>query len=163
MKPDFSRILQTLCNHQVEFIVVGGICGVLHGAPITTFDLDIVHARSEANVQRLVAALEGLNTYYRDPGGRQLKPLILHLLTPGHHLLMTDAGPLDVLGVIGEQRGFDELYPHTVSLHLTAECTVLVLTLPMLIQTKEETAREKDRFALVILRRTLEEKRKLDK
>ncbi len=44
-KPDFLAILQTLVAHRVDFLVVGGICAVLHGAPIANkFDLDLVHS-----------------------------------------------------------------------------------------------------------------------
>jgi hypothetical protein len=48
-KPDFLAILQTLAHHKVEFIVVGGVCAVLQGAPISTFDLDLVHSRASDN------------------------------------------------------------------------------------------------------------------
>jgi len=41
----------------VETIVVGGVAAVLQGAPIATFDLDLVHRRSEENVARLQDAL----------------------------------------------------------------------------------------------------------
>ena len=34
MTPDFLAILQTLVVQRVDFLVVGGICAVLHGAPI---------------------------------------------------------------------------------------------------------------------------------
>lgn len=47
---DFRRILETLAKHGVEFIVVGGVCAVLHGAPVYTFDLDLVHSRTAENV-----------------------------------------------------------------------------------------------------------------
>lgn len=40
---DFSAILKVLARHEIEFIVVGGVCAVLLGAPVATFDLDIVH------------------------------------------------------------------------------------------------------------------------
>ena len=43
-KPDSLAILKILAIHRVDFIVVGGISGVLQGAPIATFDLDIVHS-----------------------------------------------------------------------------------------------------------------------
>ena len=33
-KPDFLYILRTLSKHEVEYIIVGGVCAVLHGAPI---------------------------------------------------------------------------------------------------------------------------------
>jgi len=43
-KPDFFAILEALAAHKVDFIVVGGVAAVLQGAPIATFDLDVVHA-----------------------------------------------------------------------------------------------------------------------
>lgn len=51
--PDFVRLIQVLCEHDVQFILVGGVCAVAHGAPITTFDMDIVHARTPENIERL--------------------------------------------------------------------------------------------------------------
>ena len=41
-------------------IVVGGVGGV-QGPPIATFDLDVVHSRHPANVERLLAALDILS------------------------------------------------------------------------------------------------------
>lgn len=32
-EPDFEAILKALAGAGVEFIVVGGVCAVLHGAP----------------------------------------------------------------------------------------------------------------------------------
>jgi hypothetical protein len=52
---------------RVEFIVVGGVAGVLQGAPIVTFDLDLVHRRTPENVQRLLGVLSSLHARYRDP------------------------------------------------------------------------------------------------
>ncbi|MGH9447686.1 MAG: hypothetical protein ACRD3O_18445 [Terriglobia bacterium] len=48
---DFLAILRVLAEDCVDFIVVGGISAVLQGAPIATFDLDVVHSRTEGNVQ----------------------------------------------------------------------------------------------------------------
>ena len=50
-KLDIEAILQTLDAHGVECIVVGGVCAILHGAPVATFDLEVVHARNAANVR----------------------------------------------------------------------------------------------------------------
>ena len=47
---DFFEILNVLCAHEVQFIVVGGVSALLNGAPIMTFDLDIVHERSPENI-----------------------------------------------------------------------------------------------------------------
>lgn len=156
-KPDFLEILRTLAAHEVAFILVGGVGAVLQGAPIATFDLDVVHSRNPENLDRLMAALTALEAVARGQGGRHLRPTRAHLASPGHQLLMTRAGPLDLLGVIGRDRGYDDLLEHTVALKVGEGLTVRVLDLRTLIQTKEEAAREKDKAVLAILRRTLQE------
>jgi precorrin-2 methylase len=55
---DYLAILKTLRSHGVDFVVVGGVCAVLHGAPLATFDLHVVHSREPRNLARLMAALE---------------------------------------------------------------------------------------------------------
>lgn len=159
-KPDFLAILQTLVQYQVDFIVVGGVCAVLHGAPIATFDLDLVHSRAPDNLPRLLAALNALDAHYRGQGGRRVRPELSHLSSPGHQLLMTCAGPLDLLGEIGKGRGYSELIVQTSELPVGGGLTVRLLNLDLLIKTKEEIARDKDMAVLAILRRTLEEQSK---
>ena len=101
MQPtDFEAILKVLADHKVDLVVVGGIAAALQGAPITTFDLDIVHSREEANLDRLMAALRELDAWYREKPDLQIAPDRERLGGPGHHLLMTSAGPLDVLGAV---------------------------------------------------------------
>ena len=156
-KPDFLAILRTLVRHRVDFIVVGGVCAVLHGAPVATFDLDLVHSREPDNIERLLVALEALKAHYRTPGRQGAKPNRSHLSSPDHQLLMTQAGPLDLLGIVGAGRGYDELFPDTEELALGGSLKVRVLSLAALIQSKEETGRDKDKAVLAILRCTLEE------
>lgn len=153
---DFAAILRTLANHHVEFIVVGGVSAVLHGAPVATFDLDIVHRRSEQNLNRLLAALEALEARYR--ARPDLSPTRSHIASTGHQLLITRLGPLDLLRTLGQDRGYEELLPHSTVIALESELAVRVLDLSMLIRLKEETGAEKDRAVLPLLRRTLEEK-----
>ena len=42
----FAEILRLFAANDVEFVVVGMTAGILHGAPVTTIDLDVVHRRS---------------------------------------------------------------------------------------------------------------------
>ena len=44
--PDFFGILRSLAAHEVEFIVVGGVSVALNGAPINTYDQEIVQRRT---------------------------------------------------------------------------------------------------------------------
>ncbi|MFH1931468.1 MAG: hypothetical protein ABIN18_07780 [Pseudomonadota bacterium] len=156
---DFLDILKILAKHKVDFIVVGGVCAVLHGVPVTTFDLDLVHSRLPDNLTRLMSALQELDVYYRGRGDQRLKPELSHLSSPGHQLLMTKAGPLDLLGTIGIEHSYEDLMKYTVDLEV-GDFRLRILTLGKLIDIKKETITEKDKAVLPILQRTLEEKTK---
>jgi len=154
---DIFGILSVLVAHEVEFAIVGGDCAVLHGAPVTTFDLDIVHARSPENLARLTKALEELDAIYRHQFGRRIHPDASHLAGPGHQLLSTNMGQLDVLGTIGENEGYTELLEHMVEFEVRG-MTLKVLDLPKLIEVKTAANRDKDRMVLPTLHQTLAEK-----
>ena len=157
-KREFAAILVELRRHQVDFIVVGGIAAGLEGVPGSTLDLDVVHSRQPDNIARLLRALDSLEATYRTR--RELKPDESHLASPGHQLLMTRFGPLDILGTIGRSRSYDDLLPHTHELEVGEGLRVRVLNLETLIAVKEEVAGERDLAVLPIMRRTLEEKRR---
>lgn len=155
-----AAILRALREGGVEFILAGGVAAVLHGAPIQTFDVDIVHARGAANIMRLLAVLESLDAVFRAQPERRLKPSIEHVSGPGHLNLFTRYGPLDVSGTIGRDLAFENLLPHSSELDVDDGMRVHVLDLETLIAIKESIGGEKDRLALPILRRTLEEQKR---
>jgi hypothetical protein len=156
--PDFLAILKELASRKVDFIVVGGVGAVLQGAPIATFDLDVVHFRAPENLDRLESALSVLDAFYREHKDKRIPPSHSGLAGPAHHLLMTRAGPLDVLGVLTGGRAYADLLPHVIELEIEAGLSVKVLDLSMLITLKEELGQEKDLAVLPVLRRTLAER-----
>jgi hypothetical protein len=141
---DFTAALRVLAERGVDFVVVGGVGAALQSAPATTFDLGVVYSTEPANVARLLAALEELDAYYRLQPERRLRPDATHLTSPGHQLLMTRYGPLDVLGSIGKGRHYADLLPHAIEMEVAEGVRVRVLDLETLIATKEETGGEKD-------------------
>lgn len=155
--PRFDAALAALVSAQVDFIVVGGVAAVLGGAPINTFDVDIVHLREESNLLRLVGALVGMDARYRDLAGRVIRPDAAGLQGPGHHLLLTSHGPLDVLGAVGAGEDYAALLPDTELVEL-GPLQVRVLGIAGLIRTKEAAGRPKDLAVLPILRRLLAER-----
>ena len=157
---DYVAILKTLLRHGVDFVIVGGVCAVLHGAPLATFDLDVVHSREPRNLDRLLAVLRELDAHYRIPGHRHKKPGLSHLASAGHQLLKTRFGPLDLLGTIGQGQDYGQLLHETVELQVGGGFKVRVLSLERLVKTKEETGQEKDKAVLPVLRRVLEERAK---
>ncbi len=154
---DFFGLLETLTRNKVDFIVVGGVGAILHGAPITIFALDIVHSRQADNVARLIEALKFLDAIYRGQFGRIIQPDATALLGPGHHLFETKSGPLDVLGMIGRNRDYDRLLLHTLEMDLGEELRVRTLDLKTLIAVKKETFRDKDKISLMLLQELLKE------
>ena len=73
---------------------------------MTTFDLDIVHARDRENIVRLLSALEELEAVYRARPEQQLRPGESHPASPGHQLLLTKFGPQRSLRVLILSRPF---------------------------------------------------------
>jgi predicted nucleotidyltransferase len=155
---DFRAILRTLSEYKVEFIVVGGVSAVLHGAPVSTFDLDIVHAREPKNLERLLAALSAMDAHYRMQSEQPRRPDASHLSSPGHQLPMTRHGPLDVLGSIGQSRDYADLVKDAKEIEIGTDLRIRVLSLERLIAVKLEVSQEKDLSMLPILQRTLAEK-----
>jgi hypothetical protein len=154
---DFEAVLRILSDHGVDYVVIGGIAAALQGAPVTTFDLDVVHSRAPDSLVRLLTALQALDAFYREQPERRLRPDLSHVASPGHQLLMTRAGPLDLLGTVTGGRGYEELLPHTTEIDIGDGKRIRVVDLATLIRLKEETGRDKDRAVLPVLRRTLEE------
>jgi predicted nucleotidyltransferase len=163
MQPDdFFLTLRALADAHVDFILVGGLAAVVNGAPINTFDVDVVHSRDPTNISCLMPVLESLDAIYRIQPARRLKPTESYLASPGHQNLLTRHGPLDLLGTIGSNLAYEDLLPHSVEMDIGEGVHVRVLDLETLIAIKEELGGEKDRAVLPILRRTLEEKKKLE-
>ena len=153
--------LRVLAHHDVEFIVVGGVAAILEGAPISTFDLDIVFRRSELNNERLATALRQINARYKDPAGRRIEPDATKLATININLLETDLGQLDVLSRVGHEYRYEDLL-HRSADYEVGDLRLKVLGLEAVIECKEIAGREKDLATLPVLRRTLEVRNALE-
>ena len=59
-----KEIFESFQNHNVRYLVIGGIAAVLYGVPRATFDLDILIEPTPENARRLLSALldSGLGT-----------------------------------------------------------------------------------------------------
>lgn len=150
----FRGLLQALLRHEVDFLVVGGVAAQLEGAPIVTFDLDILYDNTPANLDRLLGVLQELKARYRDPAGRHIEPDATKLQTLRTHLLLTELGALDLLSQIGAGRTYRDLAGRTI-LYELGEDRVRVLELSAVIESKEHANRDKDRAVLPVLRQTL--------
>ena len=154
---DLEALIEQLVTAGVEFIVIGGAAAVLHGAPITTVDLDILYRSTDQNVDRLQALLERLEGAVRDPAGRDLSPTREHLMAGGQMQLFTRLGPVDVMGRLHDGRSYDDLLVHSLVMG-DEQLEIRVLDLPTLIEIKTAAARAKDRLMLPVLLALLEDR-----
>jgi len=153
---DLERLLGTFVSHDVKFVVVGGVAAALQGVPIATQDVDILYLIEEENLVKLEHALDELNAVARGDQSN-LRFDLNHLRTKGHKLATTDAGPLDVLGSINENLGYQDLIASADELEVAGH-RIRVLSLEHLIELKRELGRPKDRAMLPVLEATLRER-----
>jgi len=152
VKPtDFEGLLRRLLEARVDFILVGGVAATVHGSARATFDIDIVYARSDENVQRLVAALAPAEPYLR--GAPPGLPFAFDALTVERGLnftLETTLGDLDLLGEITGGGRYEDLVPFTVEISIFGfDCHCV--TLAKLIELKRAAGRPKDNEVLAEL------------
>lgn len=160
------KILEILAGHNVDFVVVGGIGGVLHGSPALTDDVDIVPELNETNLDALAAALNAMNCRIRavdspdgikvDFTGRRLKKWLVEFRFLN---LDSDYGRLDLMHRPGGTDGYEDLAPNAESLDIDG-VAIRVAALEDIIRSKEAVGREVDLQQLPILRALLEKKQK---
>jgi predicted nucleotidyltransferase len=147
---ELAELLALLLDSSVEFVLVGGGAAVIHGAPVTTHDIDIVHNRESANVDRLLQVLAGLDARVVDPAGRNLEPDRLALAGPGQSLLRTRLGRVDALGALHDGRGYAELVATAETVDFDGR-PLRIIDLQTLIAIKAGTGRAKDRLVVPVL------------
>lgn len=157
----FAELLAVLAQHDVRFVIVGGVAAALAGATYATEDVDIVPSLAVDNLERLHSALISLDARYFDPAGRTILPDPRRLREHRMSLLVTRLGRLDVLHAIEPSRGYDELLPRSSCLQIGA-AEVRSIDLETLIEAKQRADRPKDRIHLLLLRETLRLKQQRD-
>lgn len=100
-----------------------------------------------------------MRAFYREQPDLRIAPDSKRLDSPGHHLLTTRAGPVDLLGQVKDGRGFEDLISRCEVLDIEEGLSINLLDLPTLIELKENMGTERDLAVLPILRKTLEEQR----
>ena len=148
---DFPKLLRLLTEHDVAFIIIGGVAAVIHGSSRLTQDLDVVYQRSSQNLTRLVQALAEQAPYLRGaPPGLPFQWSVATLRMGLNFTLETSVGPLDLLGEITGGGSYEELLDHTIEVEIFGiRCRCL--DLPALIRTKRAAGRPKDLEAIAEL------------
>lgn len=147
------KALLALADAGVEFILVGGMATIAQGVPYATQDTDIVPRLTPANLDQLYGVLVALHARLRGRPGAPLAPA-RHHLGPGHLLLDTDGGWLDILGTLVGGRTYEDLEPQTLELEIR-ERRIRVLDLPTILAIKRELGGAKDQPQILLIEATL--------
>lgn len=159
MATDFRELLVLLDQHQVEFILIGGVAAVAHGLARATYDVDVLYARTPENMRKLVAALSDHQPYLRGvPPGLPFRWDEQTIRAGLNFTLTTSVGDLDLLGEVTGGGSYEELYPFTEILPVFG-IQIRVVSLERLIQLKRACGRPKDLLVLAELQGLLEERR----
>lgn len=155
-------MLRVLADHRVDFLLVGGVAARLRGAPLLTEDVDITPATDRSNLERLAIALDALQGRLRtetEPEGIAF-PFDPNLLeSAAVWTLTTRYGDLDLVISPSGTTGYGDLARSAdrLKIAIDPEVSVMVASLADIIRSKEAAGRDKDRAALPLLRRTLDE------
>lgn len=146
-----DRILGTLLEADVRFIVVGGLASQVHGSPSLTGDVDICFDLDGQNLRRLSDALRLLAAVRRglEPGVRA--PIDERALRAADvFTLSTRFGDLDLLAHPEPGLDFEALDRRSIVAEILG-LKVRVASLEDLIEMKRAAGRPKDRIELEIL------------
>ena len=158
--PQAGELLQLLDRHGVRYVVVGGLAATAHGATRVTFDIDLVPEWTDANLDRLAAALREAGARLQKPGSPE--PLAFPIDVSSLHQVevatwRTRLGDLDVIvGTPTATRGVLARYETLAARASEREAfgvTILVADLDDVIESKQALAREPDLVALPELHR----------
>ena len=148
--------VQAMVDTDVDFIIIGGWCAILHGSVRLTNDLDILFRRGPDNIRRLVRALAPFHPRLRD-FPRDL-PFVWDEKTVGNgttFTLITDLGPIDLFSEVTGLGQYEEVSAGALIVEAFGR-RVRTLDLKTLIQAKRAAGRVKDRLVLPELESLLE-------
>jgi len=154
MSFDPVEICAVLVAEGVQFVLLGGFAGVVHGSPLPTEDIDILPSRTDENLECLARALEQLGAKIRT-GGEAIETKIdaAFIRNMPHMLnLVTRYGDLDlVFTPAGTLTSYEQWATSARSAELRKGLVVAVAALDDIIASKSAANRPKDQRSLPYL------------
>ena len=153
-----KQLLTRLKEREVEFVIIGGVCGVLHGLSLVTFDLDVCCPFSLENLHRIESAVKDLHPFHRLTANKLPLEFTEELALRLKNLyLQTDFGKLDCLSEVTGIGNYEAVFKNSMQYKATYG-DFRILNIDALIAAKEAIGRERDILAVKLLR-AIKEKR----
>ncbi len=144
--PILGEVLKAMNRHRLEAVMIGNAAGALHGAPVTTMDIDFMFRETPLNLRKLKAVAKSLE-------GVILRPF--YPVSNLYRLCNDDRGiQLDFLPVIHGIRSFEGLKARSSEVEILGE-RLLLASLEDIVKSKRTAGRARDLAVLPTLEETL--------
>jgi hypothetical protein len=150
-EPLLNRIAKVFAEHRLEVVMVGNAAAALHGAPVTTLDVDFMFRKTPTNLKKLKAVAKAF-------GAVILRPY--YPVSDLYRVVNDDRGlQLDFMAKLDGIRSFEGLKSRSVPVEF-GERELRIACLADIIKSKRAAGRDRDRAVLEILQKTLDEQEK---
>lgn len=140
---DAEHILRALAEHEVDYVLIGGLAVQTHGHVRTTNDADLIPAPDPANLDRLAAALRSLDARVLNAGEEAAEIDARMFPRATIWQFTTRDGGIDVMREVPGGRFYAELSNRALRVQL-GDIEVPVVGLDDLIQMKLARGRPVD-------------------
>jgi predicted nucleotidyltransferase len=148
---DFVKVLQAFEQHEVEYVLIGGVAMILHGMPRLTQDVDVFIRLTPENIAKLHAALRSL---YEDEAIAEITPSelqdypVIRYGTPQDFYI-------DIMARLGEVATYETLQSEWIEYE---GIKIRLATPEMLFELKRDTLRDKDKIDAAFLAELIKER-----
>lgn len=150
-EPLLNRIAKVFAEHRLETVMVGNAAAALHGAPVTTLDIDFMFRKTPLNLKKLKAVAHSLRAVI-------LKPY--YPVSDLFRIINDEQGlQLDFMSRLHGIRSFEGLRSRATPV-MFGEHEMKIASLADIIKSKRATGRDRDLAVLQILEKTLDEQEK---
>ncbi len=152
-EPLLVKIASALAATRLEAVMVGNAAAALHGAPVTTLDIDFMFRKTRANMKKLKCLADDLQATI-------LKPY--YPVSGLYRIVRDDEGlQLDFMSSLHGIRSFEGLLARADKVSF-GKNELWVASLRDIIKSKRAAGRSRDLAVLEILETTLNEQEKLE-
>lgn len=149
--PVLKVIAKALHKARLEAIMVGNAAAALHGAPVTTLDIDFMFRKTSVNLRKLKVLADELDAQI-------LKPF--YPLSDLYRVVNDDTGlQIDFMSILHGIKSFENLRSDAVEVEFEGY-KIKVASLKKIIRSKKTLGRPRDNAVIDILEKTLSEKNK---
>ncbi len=143
-KPDIVELARVLNQHNVRWVLVGGMALILHGGHHVTTDCDLAFEKVQGNLESIKTALERLGARPQRAPEQGEFPLDFSILMAPFMHLKSEVGDIDLINRLPGIDSFNGLYERAVEVEIIGE-RVRVASIEDLIAMKSTSERPKDR------------------